>query len=95
MRHLTFIGLAALALAGCDPSKPVPLDSRPLPVGPAPVEPLPVYPAPVGQTPPAGVEIGGPQGGIHVNDPAGGTQVDIGGGNGVRVRTPDSDVRVP
>jgi hypothetical protein len=85
MRRLSFIGLAALALAGCDPSKPVPMDNRSIPVEPAPVEPAP----------PAAVEVGGPRGGIHVNDPAGGTKVDIGGGNGVRVRTPDSTVVVP
>lgn len=85
MRRLSFIGLAALALAGCDPSKPVSMENRPIPVERAPVEPAP----------PAAVEVGGPQGGIHVNDPADGTKVDIGGGNGVRVRTPDSTVVVP
>ena len=74
-----------LALAGCDPSKPVSVENRPIIVEPTPVQPAP----------PAAVEVGGPQGGIHVNDPAGGTKVDIGGGNGVRVKTPDSTVVVP
>jgi len=85
MRRLSFIGLAAIALAGCDPSKPVPLENRPIPLEPAPIEPAPA---------PA-VEIGGPRGGIHINDPAGGTQVDIGGGTGVHVTTPESKVDVP
>ncbi|HEX4142941.1 MAG TPA: hypothetical protein VHY91_05270 [Pirellulales bacterium] len=94
MRPLSFIGLALIALAGCDPNKPVPLDNRPLSTDdlPLPVDDRPVLSE---QTPPAMVEVGGPRGGIQVNDPAGGTQVDIGGGNGVHVKTPDSNVNVP
>ena len=92
MRWLLFVGLAATVLAGCDPNKPVPLDNGTLPIE---NRPLSVDERPVQQAPPAAVEIGGPQGGIHVNDPAGGTQVDIGGGNGVHVKTPDSNVNVP
>ena len=94
MRWLSFIGSAAIALAGCDPNKPVPLDNGTLPIENRPIS-LQDRPVPVEQAPPAAVEIGGPQGGIHVNDPAGGTEVDIGGGNGVRVKTPDSNVNVP
>ena len=92
MRTLAIIGLAAIALAGCDPKKPVPLDMPPRQNGAVSVEERAL---PAEQAPPAAVEIGGPQGGIHVNDPAGGTRVDIGGGSGVQVRTPDSNVNVP
>ena len=52
-------------------------------------------PAPVEQVPPTRVDIGGPQGGVHVSDPADGTRVDVGGGSGVRVTTPESRVDVP
>lgn len=87
MRLLSIIALAAITFAGCDQTTSAPVRPVATPVVPrADVEV---------REPRADVEVGGPQGGIHVNDPAGGTKVDIGGGNGVRVRTPDSAVDVP
>ena len=81
MRLLFMIALAVTLLAGCDQGQP------------APVQPPP--PVPPAEAPPAAVEIGGPRGGIHVDDPANGTHVEVGGGKGVRVTTPESKVEVP
>ena len=81
MRLLSTIALAATLLAGCDQGQP------------APVQP-PAVPPPA-KAPPAAVEVGGPQGGIHVDDPASGTHVEVGGGKGVQVTTPESKVEVP